>query len=126
MVRAKSDPASLPPGQIERMSLLVRGRRLLTRAKHSPEGCSVVELCTLPGQSGPWLAALIAGSALVGLPCDRVATVQVMQGQIRVHGDDRSILTFPGDFIVGPTAPQRLEAVSDAVVLVSGTTVLLR
>jgi hypothetical protein len=105
----------------ERLSLLALGRRHLVRARHTRHGCSVVDLVVEPGQSGLWLVALARGARLSELPVDEAASVQVMQGRVRVYRDGRGPAVLPGDLVLGPVPLTELVSLTDAVLVVTGT-----
>jgi hypothetical protein len=108
-------------GRVDRLSLIGLGRRHLVRARHTQHGCSVVELYIEPAGSGLWLVALAAGRRPAALPFNHAATVQVMQGRIRASRDSLSQAVLPGDLVLGPVLVEEMVAVSDAVVVLTGT-----
>ena len=108
-------------GRMDRVSLIAMGRRQLVRALHSRTGCSVVELYIEPGVCGLWLAALAAGHRLTSAPMTDVASLQVMQGQVSVHPEEIGAAAFPGDIVLGPLPLGGLSALTDAVVILTGT-----
>ena len=107
-------------GRVDRLSLIALGRRHLVRARHTQHGCSVVELLVEPGVSGLWLVALTARRRLSSLPLDDVATIQVMQGRIRVYRDGMRAAVLPGDLVLGPVPVEELIALTDVVLVVTG------
>ncbi len=107
-------------GRVDRLSLVALGRRHLVRARHTEHGCSVVDLQVEPGVSGLWLVALSAQRGVADLPVQDLATIQVMQGRIRVHRDGTGAAVLPGDLVLGPVPVDELIALTDAVLVVTG------
>jgi hypothetical protein len=122
--RRRLTPVSVV-GRVDRLSLITLGRRHLVRARHSQHGCSVVELCMEPGVSGLWLVALAARCS-PSLPLGDMATVQVMQGRIRVYRDGMGPALLPGDVVLGPVPVDELIALTDVVLVVTGRPVASR
>jgi len=108
-------------GRLDRLSLIALGRRHLVRARHTQHGCSVVELYREPGVSGLWLVAVAAGRSLVPAPVAEATTVQLLQGRLRMQRDDTGPAVLPGDIVLGPMPADQFVAVTDAVLVLTGT-----
>ena len=65
------------------------------------------------------LIALVSGHALGEHSNPGEATVQVLQGRVRLVAGDDDWVGAAGHFIVVPDAPHSLEAIEDSVVLLS-------
>jgi quercetin dioxygenase-like cupin family protein len=68
------------------------------------------------------LIALTTGQVLADHRGPREATVHVVRGRVRMHSGGASWDGLPGDLLLVPTAVHNLEALEDAVVLLTVVT----
>ncbi len=109
------------PTRLERLSLIALGRRHLLRAQQTQDGCSVAELLIERGRSGLWLVALTARAELASIPVEDATSIQVIQGRVRVPRDGFRPAMLPGDLALGPVALREIIALTDTVLVVTGT-----
>lgn len=98
------------------------GNDLLQSAHTSSSGRSGRTL--LPGAGAPLqqtLFALVAGRSLSEHETPRAATLQVLSGAVRLTGGDEPFELRSGDFAPIPPVRHGLDALDDAVVLISVT-----
>jgi quercetin dioxygenase-like cupin family protein len=67
------------------------------------------------------LIALRAGASLADHENPGEVTVQVLRGRVRLHSGESSVEGMAGDLLVVPPARHSLEAVEDAVALLTVT-----
>lgn len=110
---------------MESMSLTALAQEQLAAARAGSAGRSAV---TVHGHHDyvlrQTLIALVEGQALAEHDSPQEATLQVLQGRVRLGTADDSWEGGAGDLLVIPPARHDLQALEDAVVLLSvGTTV---
>lgn len=105
---------------MEKSSLTALARQQLTLAKQATSGRSAD---TVYGGHEHVLRqtviALVAGRGLGEHENPGEATVQVLQGRVRLHGNGEHWDGSPGDLLIVPAARHSLEAVEDSVVLLT-------
>lgn len=105
---------------MQKSSLTALARELLERARTESSGRSAD---TVYGghehRLRQTVIALTAGRGLGEHENPGEATLHVLQGRVRVHGDGHSWEGTPGDLIIVPQARHSLDALKDSVVLLT-------
>jgi quercetin dioxygenase-like cupin family protein len=105
---------------VNKLSLVALAREQLEAARRAPNGRSAR---TVFGghehRLRQTLIALVSGQALGDHRSPGEATVQVVDGRVRLHSGGTSWDGRPGDLLLVPPAVHSLEAVDDAVVLLT-------
>ncbi len=105
---------------MEKSSLTALARELMKRAQQASSGRSAD---TVYGGHEHILRqtmiAIVAGRELSEHENPGEATVQVLQGRVRLHADGLAWEGAPGDLLVVPPARHTLDAVEDSVVLLT-------
>ncbi len=108
---------------MQKSSLIALARAQLALAEQAPSGRSAH---TVTGGHEhvlrQTLIALTAGSSLGEHDSPGEATVQVLQGRVRLVAGETSWDGIPGDLIIVPAARHGLEAVEASVVLLTVAT----
>lgn len=101
-------------------SLISLGHDHLTKAASATAGRSAVSLNSGQGHSlRQTLIALTAGHRLGEHESPGEATLHVVHGTVRLHAGDEQIEARTGDHVVIPPTRHDLEAIEDAVVLLT-------
>jgi quercetin dioxygenase-like cupin family protein len=105
---------------VNKLSLVAMAREQLEAARRAPNGRSAR---TVSGghdhRLRQTLIALVAGQALGDHRNPGEATVQLLHGGVRLHSGDTNWEGRSGDLLVVPPAVHNLEALDDAVVLLT-------
>ena len=105
---------------LERSSLIALGRRHLVRARNSSPGSSLQALHDEMGGASIWLVALAAGRVMCDRPAGDGTALQVLQGQVQVVRQGRSVTVYPGELVIAALRCMEVISLTDCVLLITG------